>query len=741
MAHATVRAIDATAAVALPGVAAAITAAEVAGLVKPMRADYDQAGFAPTDWPAIATTKVRHVGEIVAVVLATDPYVAEDAAAQINVDYEPLPAVVEIDDALAPDAPKVHDTIDENVFYRGSFKTDGFDTVFDAADFVVAEEFRSARIAAVPIEPRGCIAQYDPGLGSLVLWLSSQIPHIVRTALSELLDLPETGIRVIAPDVGGGFGMKGFLYPEELLACALARKLGRAMKWTGDRLEDLLASVQARDHIDKAELAVNKDGVIQALRVNFLVNVGAYAAFPFGSAIEAGGAALMMPGPYRLSHYCYEAAAVATNICPAGAYRGVGQPAACFAMEGLMDRAARELGIDRAELRRRNILQASEFPYVNVMGVRYDTGSYAECLDRALEIVGYENYRRHQPASREADGICRGIGIACVTEHTAQGAGRYRARGMRRMPGFDGAVVKLEPDGSAVAYLSQATQGQGHLTTFAQIVADQLGLDIDDVTVVEGDTTLTPYGSGTIASRAAVVAGGAVVRASNRVRDKMLRIAGHVLEVGPEDLEMAAGAIRVRGAIQLRIGVREIAAIAHSIDNRSLPDGESYGLEATDYYDPPHTSITNATHVACVAVDSATGLVTLERYVVVHDCGRMINPMVVEGQIRGGIVQGVGQALTEQVIHDRDGQMLTANLMDYALPTALDVPGMDVTHIETPSLDTVGGFKGVGEGGTIGAVPAVANAVADALAGIGASVNRLPLKPDYILGLIGAGNA
>ena len=738
-AHAEIKSIDTRAAEALAGVAGVVTGADMAALIKPMRADYDQPGFAPTDWPAMATDKVLYVGEIVAAVLADDAYTAETAIDLVEVRYDDLPALTTVEEALAPGAQLVHQGAAGNVYYHDEFKTEGFDKVFEAADHIFSEAFDSTRIAAVSIEPRGCMAEYDRGEDSMVFWASHQMPHMLRDGLAELLDWPHAKIRVKAPDVGGGFGMKAYVYPEDLVVAALARKFRCTTKWICDRREDFLASVHARDHFFDIEIAVTKEGVLQALRAQIRVNSGAYSSFPIGTAVEAGGGALMLLGPYRMDHYAYETKSVATHLCPAGAYRGVSMPSACFATEVLMDRIAHELGLDPAELRRRNLLTQEDFPYVNAVGTRHDSGTFMEQMERALELIDYDEYRRNQPRSRIENGTYRGIGIATMTEYTGQGAAGYRMRGMRRVPGFDGATVKIEPNGKAIAYVSQATQGQGHLTAFAQIVAEQLGLSFDDVTVVQGDTELTPYGMGTGASRGAVAGGGAVLSAAGEVRKKMLRIAAHLLEVSAEDLGLEEGKIFVRGAPKLNVSIDEIATVAHSADERALPEGETYGLHATEYCDPPKPSISGAFHIACIAIEQATGLIKIERYVMVHDCGRIINPLIVEGQMHGSFVQGMGQALMEAIVYEKDGQLLTAHLMDYLLPTTLDVPEMVLDHFETPSRDTVGGFKGVGEGGTVAALPAIANAVADALSSAGANVNRLPLTPAYVLDLIEAG--
>ena len=598
------------------------------------------------------------------------------------------------------------------------------------------DTFHSGRLAAVSLEPRGCLAVYDSGRDSLTLWNSTQIPHMVRTELAALLNWEETQLRIIAPDVGGGFGLKASLYPEEVIVAALSRHLRRAIKWAGDRREDLLTSTQARDvRIDLA-MGFMRDGTLVAMDSKICVNVGAYATFPFGCSLEAGGAATFLPGPYRLRNYRYDTCAVATNLCPSGPYRGVAAPVAFLAGEALMDRAARELAIDPAELRLKNILKPEEFPYVNVVGSRQDTGSYEVSLRRALDAIGYAEFRRTQPADRKVDGKCRGIGIACVTEHTGQGASRYRARGIQRIPGYDSALVRMEPNGRALAWISQTTQGQGHLTAFAQIVAQNLGLAVEQVTVFEGDTSQGPYGTGTFASRGMVTGGGAAMRASKSVADKMRRIAANMLETAAEDIELREGYAQLAGVPPMKIAIRDIAAVAYSLDSREMPAGESFGLEATNYYDPPTASINNAVHIAIVAVDPETGQLEVERYAVVHDCGRIINPVLVDGQIYGAVAQALGSVLCEVVRHGSDGQPLTTTLMDYLLPTAPEVPNMDAHAEETWSLDTEGGFKGVGEGGVIGAVPALFNAVQDALLGLSVTLTRLPLSPESLVELI-----
>ncbi|MGH8736862.1 MAG: xanthine dehydrogenase family protein molybdopterin-binding subunit [Burkholderiales bacterium] len=736
-AHARIVSIDAARARCAEGVVDVLTGHDFIDIVAPMVADSAQPGYQPVGRCVVAVDRVRFVGELVAVVVASDPYLAEDAVEMVEVDYDPLPEVADVDAALAAGAVRLHDGTNGNSLYKSAFKSEGFEQALAGSALVVRERFTSSRLAAIAIEPRGCLARYDRGHGSLTLWTSTQIPHIVRTALAELLRWDETRVRVVAPDVGGGFGVKASLYPEEVVTAALARRYGGCVKWIGDRREDLINSTHGRDFRYDLAMGFERDGTLVAVMADITGNIGAYPAFPFGSSAEASGAAIFLPGPYRLKHYAYVTCAATTNTCPTGVYRGVVAPVAFFATEALMDRAAAELGIDPAAIRLKNVLKPEDYPYVNAVGITYDSGSHETCLRRALDAIDYSGFRDRQPAQRLADGMYRGIGIACVTEHTGQGASRYRMRGLTRIPGYDGAHVKLEPNGRAVAWVSLATQGQGHLTAFAQIVAEQLGIEVEHVTVMEGDTGHGPYGTGTFASRGAVTGGGALIRAAETVARKMRRVAAELLEAAATDIELAHGHASIKGVEGMRVSIREVAAVAYALDARELPTGEDYGLEATDYYDPPKVSVTNATHIAQVAVDPVTGLLTVERYVVVHDCGRVINPMLVEGQLHGGIVQGLGSVMCEAVRYASDGQLMTTTLMDYLVPTAADVPEITVMHEETPSKDTAGGFKGVGEGGVIGAVPAIANAVRDALRPFNAAVNRLPLRPDEIMRMIG----
>lgn len=732
-ARADILSIDASAALALPGVIDVLTGKDLVDDIKTFAPVIEIDGYRDVRRPVVAVDRVNFVGEYVAIILAETPYVAQDALDLVEVDYDPLPSVAGIEDAESGDAPVIHDHLGDNYIFKTTFETDDFDAKFAEGDIVLEDEFRNGRVAGGMIEPRGCMAWPDPVSTNFTLWTPTQIPHIVRTAIADHLDIPESVLRVVVPAVGGGFGIKAHVFPDELIVVALARRYGRAVKWVQDRREDLLANMHARGHILRIKVSVKKDGTLCGVQLNLKTNCGAYPNHPYSPTLEATGCARMLPGPYRFQNYRYDVSSLITNTCPTGAKRGTGQPSAFLAIEGMMDRIGRHLGIDPAEVRRRNTVRPEEFPYVNVVGVRYDTGSYTESLERGLEMIGYDAFRKTQPADRLVDGKYRGIGICNYTEVSGTGAPGWRVRGFAKMPGFDSSRVVVEPDGKITVYVSQADAGQGHYTTFAQIAADRLGAHWEDVTVVEGDTAKTPYGTGTFASRGSVVGGGTVIRCSDKVGAKVRHIAGYMLNIDPDRLVLKDSRIHDRDNPDTSLSLREVAETAYSMNNLGMPQGEEHGLEATDYYDPPMVTMANGTHVVQVAVDPEDGRVEIERYAVVHDCGRVINPLIVAGQVHGATAQGIGEALMEEIHYDEEGQLLNANLLDYLLPTAMDMPDLEMSHIETPSIDTVAGIKGAAEGGVTGAVPALANAVADALSGLGVNITRVPLRPSYIL--------
>ena len=733
-AHARILGIETAAARASAGVIAVLTADDLRPHARPIRALSRMRGYTATEMPALASGKARYAGEAVAVVVAESRYRAEDALDRIVVDYAPLAVATDPRGAMTGGSPLVHEDTTSNVILSRAFSQGDVAAALAGSAVRVADRFRFHRHAAVAIENRACLAEWDAGAGSLTLWTSTQVPGMLREALAELLTIPAHRVRVIAPDVGGGFGMKSALYPEEVAVSALARLLGRPVKWIGDRREDLLTSTQAWDEDVEAELGLDGDGRILGLRASVWADVGAYSIYPWTASIEAIQVVSFLPGPYRVPHYHGQAWGVATNKAPMGPYRGVGRPVSTFVMEALVDRAARRLGMDPAAIRLANLIRPDELPYRSPSGLVWDSGSFTESLERACEAVDYERLRAEQ---RRAVGTRRriGIGIASYVELTGVGSAIPASPGADIATGTEGATVRVDPAGTVTAAFGLACHGQGHETTLAQIVAQELGVEIDAVRVVHGDTEAGPVGSGTYASRSAVIGGGAAILASRAVRDKALLIAAHQLEADVRDLELSNGVAWVRGASDRRVRLSEIARAAY-LGRRRLPKGMEPGLEATRFYDPYIGTAASATHIALVEVDLDLCAVTLARHVVVEDCGRIINPMIVEGQAIGGVAQGLGAALLEEIVYGDGGQPLTGSLMDYVIPTAVEMAPVEVVHLERPSPSTLGGFKGVGEGGTIGAPAAIANAVADALAPLGVEITELPITPERLFHLL-----
>jgi carbon-monoxide dehydrogenase large subunit len=732
-AHARLVEIDTRTALQLPDVKAVVTAADFA-TTRAIRATMSGAGYQATDWPALARGKVRFAGEPVVAVVAADAYRAEDALDAIRVTYEPLPVVADAESALAPGAPRVHDELPDNALFRTRFENGDVARALAAADIRLAETFRHARCSSSPMEPRGVMATLDPVDGMLIVWASTQSPHLMRSGLAEALGIPESSIRVLCPSVGGGFGPKMHLYPEDIVVAELARRLKRPVRWLEDRRENLLSSAQARDHVNHVEVGARRDGTIVALKSTLICDSGAYSVYPVTASLEPLTAAGILPGPYKLGALAYEAYAVATNKCPAGAYRGVGMALGTFVRERVVDMVARRAGLDPIDVRRRNFIDASELPFQTASGLIVDSGDPKQSLERALASSDYTRRRsesRHAPAGKYL-----GVGVASYTEFTGMGSGTFRRRGMRQVAGHDAATVRVEPTGEVRGFVSAASQGQGHATTFAQVLADELGVPLEAVTIVEGDTERCPYGSGSFASRSMVVSGGALVLAARRVREKISAIAAHMLEAAAPDLTIEAGKIAVRGAPGRAVTIAEVADLAHRPSGGTLPPGVDPGLEATQYYDPPPATFSNGTHVAVVEIDPETGQIELVRHVVVEDCGRIVNPMIVDGQTHGAVAQGIGNALYEDFVYDDGGQPLTTSFLDYVIPGTMEVPPIDIIHMETPPATSVTGFKGMAEGGTIGSTAAIANAVADALAPLGVEVRELPLTPDRVHRLI-----
>jgi carbon-monoxide dehydrogenase large subunit len=736
-AHANILAMRSDRAMVHDGVVGVLTGEEAVQLSRPIRGDAEWPGWKGTEFPVLAWPLVHFVGQAVAVVAAVDRYVAEDAAELVDVEYQPLPVVIDLEGAAEPASALVHQAWGDNLYLdrRGTFGD--VDGAFAQADLVWERTYRTQRHTGFPLEGRACIADYDPAGGVLTLYSATQMPHLLRTGLADTLSLGEHNIRVIAPDVGGGFGIKSHLFPEEVAVCLLSMRLGRPVKWIEDTFEHLAASIHAREHVHRVQIAVKRDGTLLGLKADVLVDAGAYSVWPWTAAMEVGMAVNMIPGPYRIGAYEFRARTVATNKCPLGPYRGVARSSAAFTTERALDDIARELGLDPVEIRLKNYVPDDAYPYTSVTGFIYDSASLQAALQKLVEVIGYADFRRQQTEAR-VQGRYLGLGFGTFIEQTAHGTSEFVRRRNPIVFGYDTVSVAVDPSGKVTVASGLHSHGQGHETTLAQVVAERLGVPLADVRVRFGDTESAPYGLGTFASRSAVYGGGAAWKAADQVRHHLLAMAAHMLEANPDDLQIAAGVIQVAGSPQSRMTVAEVARLAYHRPERLPPGLMPADLSATQNYDaaPGTGTWANAAHAAMVEVDVETGFIRILRYVVVEDCGVMINPLIVEGQVHGGTVQGIGGAMLEHLVYDENGQLRSQTLMDYLLPSALDVPTIEVHHLQTPSAFTLGGFKGMGEGGAIAPLPALANAVSDALAPLGISIEALPLSPDRIRRLI-----
>jgi carbon-monoxide dehydrogenase large subunit len=733
--HAHIVTVDTAKARAAPGIIAVFTAEDLDGLCTPLRATSRMANYYATPILPLARGKVRYVGEPVIAVVADNRYLAEDALELIRIDFEPLPVAVDPEEAVGADAPLLHDEAGTNVLVSREFKRGDVDAAIAAAPVRIKARFRMHRKTAVAIEPRACLAEYESGRDALTLYSSTQIPGIVRDALAQALDLPGNRLRVVAPDVGGGFGGKGSLYPEEIFVSLAARHLGRTVKWTADRMEDFASTSQAFDEIVDAELALNHDGTLLALSADAIGDVGAYSIYPWTAALEPVQVVSFLPGPYRVQHYRGRVRGVATPKPPTGPYRGVGRPISTFVMERLMDMAARELNLDPKEIRLRNLVGAEEFPYKVASGLVWDKSGFHECLQAGCKAIGYDALRTRQTEARAA-GRWFGIGIASYAELTGIGSRISVAPGMPINTGTETASIRIDSTGAVTASFGIASHGQGLETTLAQVVADHLGARFEDIRIVQGDSAAVGGGTGTYASRSTVLAGGAATLASTALREKVLNAASHLLEAAATDLVASDGKISVAGTDR-SVTFRDVARAVYSEMGRLPPDARDE-LAATKSYDPVFGTTTCATHIAAVEIDPETYEVRIKRFVVAEDCGTIINPQIVEGQVHGGVAQGIGAALFEEIVYDAQGQIQTASLVDYLLPAASEIPSIQVVHLETKSPTTLGGYRGMGEGGTIGAPAAIANAIADALAPLGIDVNELPVTPERLFRLIEA---
>jgi carbon-monoxide dehydrogenase large subunit len=730
-AHAHIKRIDISAAQAMPGVVAIYTAADLG--------DYWQPGpllvppppvkdlvFNPRTQVPLAKDKIRHSGEPIAVVIAETRYQAEDAAEQVFVEVEMLPAVVDIERALEPAAPLIHDDLAQNLNAHVIQRKGDYAQARKQAAVLIKRRFTYDRGTAAAMENRGVVAAWDPRDQELTIWDTTQAPIPIRNGLAAMLGLSEKQVRVIAPFIGGGFGPKIMMfYPEEVLIPWIAMRLGRPVKWIEDREENFFATTQERGQVHEAEIALTREGRILGVHDVFLHDAGAYA--PYGLTVPLNSQCTLL-GQYDVPHYYSEFKSVFTNKPIVTPYRGAGRQHGVFVMERLLDLAARELGIDPVEIRKRNLIPPDKFPYNNqiifqdFVPLTYDSGNYLPALDKTVELIGYDKFLAEEQPRLRAEGRHVGIGIVTYVEGTGIGP-------------YEGAKVTVESSGRVSVATGIGTQGQGHYTSFAQIVADQLGVDVTNVRLITGDTSAFYWGAGTFASRGAVVAGNAIHAAAVAVRKKILSHASSELEVDEEDLEIANAAVQVKGAPHTAIKLGDLARRANPLRG-AVKSGAEPGLEATDYFGPERGATASGVHAMIVEVDPETMQVEIKRYVVVHDCGRVINPMILEGQIQGGVAQGIGNAFYEQLVFDDYGQLLNASFMDYLLPTADTVPRIETGHVETPSPLNPLGIKGAGEAGAIPVGPLFAQAIEDALHKPGLEILDIPLSPSRLYDLL-----
>jgi carbon-monoxide dehydrogenase large subunit len=702
-----------------------ITAADLKDVKKitPMLHKFN---YKPVGQPVLADAQVRFVGEPVAAVIAASAAAAEDLADEVEVSIDETTPVIDARAALASGAPQIHAVAPGNVILEGKFKTPDFDAAWNGAAKIVKVDARSRRQNATPMEARAGHAAYDASIGRVTLTCGTQMPHLTRTAIADLLGMPEADLRVVAPDVGGGFGQKMALPPEYAVLVWLARKLKSSVAWTEDRRENLIASFHSRDQYVTLQGAFDKNAKLIALRADVIANVGAYSCYPTTCGVEPLMAMAEMPGPYDVRQYECRARGVLTNTCTMAPYRGVSRPVITFTLERMMDKAAAAFDIDPVEIRRRNLID--KFPYTSAMGLVYDEASYKETLEMAVEAIDLPAFRARQKAAR-AKGRHLGIGFATFSERTGYGSPAYAARGMDIVPGWDTVVLSVDPSGYVEARIGSSPHGQGLRTTLAQIIADEIGVTPDVIKVTHGDTDRSPYGWGTFGSRSLVISGGATLIAAQKVRAKLIKIASHMLEAAPGDIVLADGVAKVAGTDR-SVSIAKMAREAYTQTHRFKGEIEP-GLTETGTYDPPGT-FSNACHVAIVEVDVETGRVTIEKFLAAEDAGRIINPMIAEGQVHGGIAQGIGNALLEEIVYDDSGGILTANLADYMPPTAREIPPIELHHRETPSTTSITKAKGLGEGGSIGAPAAVINAINDALNAFGVQIDEMPATPQRI---------
>ena len=719
-AHARLAGVDVSRARSMPGVLLVMTAEDVPIPSMPgVPVDPEKA---PAH-PPLATEKVRHVGDPIAVVIAESRYQARDAAEVVEVSYETLPAVVDAERAIEADAPLIHDNIERNVAYYWNVQSGDVDGALARAPVTIKQKMISQRLMGVPLEARAVLADYRPGQDMLTVWCATQVPHLMRANLAALLGLPEQMLRVIAPEVGGGFGVKAELYAEDVLVILASQRLGRPVKWIESRSENFQNTVQGRGQIAEYELGADRDGRVLGLRARITADLGAY--LQVFTALVPTFSGLMVPGIYDITNLDMQITGVFTNKTATAAYRGAGRPEATYYIERMMDILADELGIDPVEVRRRNFIKPEQFPYTTASGLTYDSADYEKTTQKCLEMLGYDELCREREQKR-SQGIVTGIGVSTWTEV----CGFAPSALMPGTGGWEYALVKVERTGKVTVHTGTSPHGQGEETSFAQVVADQFGIPIEDIVVLHGDTAVVSHGVGTFGSRGMAVGGTAVFRAAEQVQEKAKKIAAHMMDASEEDLELVGGQIRVKGSPDRAVGWGEVANVAYSAIG--LPPETEPGLEAKSYFEPPNFTFPFGTHAAVVEIERDTGAVKLVRYVAVDDCGNIINPLLVEGQIHGGLAQGIAQALTEEVVFDEDGQVLTGTLMDYAVPTADLFPRFETANTVTTTPLNPLGAKGIGEAGTIASSPTVANAVIDALSPFGVRHLDMPFRAEKV---------
>jgi carbon-monoxide dehydrogenase large subunit len=720
-AHAKINSINVTAAQNAPGVVAVYTGKDVDGKVGYLPCAAALPELKVPKYSVLAQSKVIFVGHPVAAVVASDKYQARDAIDLIEVDYDPLDVVTDPEKAAKPDCPVIHEEFGTNIAFVHSAGTGEVEAAFKQADKVVTQRLLHPRLAPIALEPRGVLAQYLRGEQQLNMWSSTQIPHLMRTQVAIMLGIPENKLRVVAPEVGGGFGSKLNVYAEEALVSWISMQLNKPVKWIETRRENVAATIHGRAQVGTVEVAVKNDGTLLGLRYNVISDIGAYHQLLTPAIPTLTG--LMLSGPYKIPAISMNCTGVFTNKMSTDAYRGAGRPEATYLIERIMDRVAQELKMDPVELRRKNFPKPSEFPFATATGLSYDSGDYEKALNKALDMVDYKKLREEQKNAR-AQGRLMGIGVSTYVEICAIGPSAATPAG-----GWESATVRVEPTGKVTVMTGISPHGQGEETSFAQIVADMLGVDINDVLVIHGDTAIVQYGIGTFGSRGLAIGGTAIAMATDKVVAKASKLAAHMIGADEESITFENGRF-VGSPTDKSVTIQEVALAAHVAQN--IPPDFEPGLVATHFFEPKNFTFPFGTHISVVEVDKETGELKILRYVAVDDCGKQINPLLVAGQVHGGIAQGLAQALYEEVIYDENGQLLTGELMDYAVPKAHQLPHYECDHTETPTDVNPLGAKGVGEAGTIGSTPCIANAVIDALAPLGVQHIDLPLRPEKV---------